>query len=145
MTRRPDWRLYGQPAVRYYFIVHSTQRPTVRRRSLASMLGLLLSMSIVGQQLPCLHSALTPRSGVTTTLLPPAELPPAPHHSAPVGHHDPATTACAQLMTCGLAVQVSGATTPSTNDVPMATAVPIGAHLQFSTADLEVESPPPRG
>lgn len=136
------------------------------------MLGLLLSISIVGQQLPCVHAvaplAETSASASTTAshtviahsaidhaamhhgpqsvTVTPADAPeqrPSAPASAP--HHDPAAPGCAQLMACGLAVQVTIANTLAVADLAPSTAAPHGEYLQFSTADLEVESPPPKG
>lgn len=136
------------------------------------MLGLLLSISIVGQQLPCVHAVAPlasaslagsdPAPAVPTTAAPTATDHAAMHHDhhavavtpdksgqsqspASAPHHDPAAPGCAQLMACGLAVQVTTANTLSVDDLAMSTAEPIGEYLQFSTADLEVESPPPKG
>ena len=47
-------------------------------------------------------------------------------------------------MACGFAAQLTSGSTLIVADLPMSTAAPIGQYLQYSTADLEVESPPPK-
>ncbi len=129
------------------------------------MLGLLLSISIVGQQLPCVHTAspladslvngsarasqvATEHAGMhhehRAAPTPPADATPRSSAPASAPHHDPAAPGCAQLMACGLAVQVTTSSTLAVADLPVTTAAPIGQYLQYSTADLEVESPPPK-
>jgi len=133
-------------------------------RAVSAMLGLFLSISAVGQQLPCVHATVEPIADSSAAAPVPASehaamrsdqhahdalapTAPAPQHSTapqPAPHHDPAAPGCAQLMACGLAVQGAASSAVTTTDFVGTTVAPIGQHLQYSTADLEVESPPPR-
>ncbi len=136
------------------------------RGRIAAMLALLLTISIVGQQLPCMHATT---SNVTTSVGSPSTDTPLVDHEhqsmshqqhattqssenspenssepAPVSHHDPAAPGCAQLMACGLVVQSETTTVAVLSAISVSREAPVGVPLAFTTAELEVESPPPR-
>jgi hypothetical protein len=125
------------------------------RARIAAMLALLLTISIVGQQLPCMHATAVAVDTPTQQ----HEHAPAAHHQhdqasqseqmptqapAPSSHHDPAAPGCAQLLACGLVVQSASTTIAVLSAVTMSREAPVGVPLAFATAELEVESPPPR-
>jgi hypothetical protein len=128
------------------------------------MLGLLLSVSVSGQLLPCVHvgaaqlvdqhhSALQQHIAqhVLSMDMPvdrPMDLTtraPMHHDGTPASNHAPVAPGCAQLMACGLVVQVAAVVSAFDASPVEAIEVPAGLHLQYATADREVESPPPRG
>ncbi len=144
------------------------------------MLGLLLTLSVGGQLLPCVHvgathSATADERDVRTksARMSSASMSSASmqhdmsmgmamqmpmdmstdistdvstlHHGTPASHHPPVAPGCAQLMACGLVVQAAAMTTGFEQARIVAVAIPVGRHLQYATAEREVESPPPRG
>jgi len=156
--------LHAWSAVCYSFIVISRPRVfarfTARRRSVGGILALLFVISVGGQQLPCVHAgvdapaahtpaahtphdvSVDPSMPMTTDVTPSA---PMHHHGSPSSNRSPVAPGCAQLMVCGLVVQGNVVTTSFSELTAAAVEVPTGRHLQYATADREVESPPPRG
>ncbi len=130
------------------------------------MLTLLLALSVSGQLLPCVHVGSAQRvaaehvaqheqamdMSMDMAVDGPMDMPmqlttnmPLHHHGAPSSNHAPAAPGCAQLMACGLVVQVAAVTSSFDASQVDAIGLPTGLHLQYATADREVESPPPRG